>query len=1244
MSKGINFGQRRLEKVVLINSSSFTYAEIPVFGNTHISGANSTGKTTFTQALTVFYTGDTSKDKLGIDTAKVPFIEHNLASASSYIIFEVRRSDEPSDRFLVVLRSTGGLSFYFFDCPYSPDMFISPDKYAYNSIERVKDAAREIYGHEVDTRKVKGKDNYVDVLYGYKNNRQFAGGDRSWLKFSLTACSGEDRPHAKFVRLVQMMLVLGNMQGDIIKEMIVSSLNEVPDDFQIDLWTGRIRDVRNRKNVIRTWLRDPRILQDKTRYQRAHADLAEEKRNYGLYPAMAKYARNEALASKAETEKERQAAQDEFDEAKDVVESKRTARAATVEQITKKIGGLEVTLEETEKKRKAFSDLMPHIGLLDTADQVRSSLETAKASLKAVTEKNADISKESEAMKAAIDAETERARMDAVREKAEKSAVREAEKGRIREDESEKAAHEKILFEQRSDLLETEREAALSALSEARKKEASLINWNPKEKEITAAKDKLSLIRRQMDGLLKEKASLERDAAVLEAGKAGAVNAVKLEYAERIKESSDRITALRAEEENLKMQLESFDGSFAQWLDSNVVGWQSGIGKVVHRDILLRSDLSPAKQKDDDTVFGVAIDLSVLPASEVSPARIREEYSAILEKQKKATDENAAIIRQRDEAVAACIKKNDEEADKIRSLAIEKEKAASALSSDEASVKEYIKAMETEQNRLRDEAIFKARTDIASANGALTDANTKREALRKEMKASSEQAETRLKQRLAEVGRLLKEDHDAIDAALAGREKDAALRKEKIDKDLAAVLADNEVSRERIEELQAEVRGLEEKVTLINKHALRYISYKAAKRDYFDHEPEWRTTLASLNDELKYAKDNDAALRKTEDANLKQLQGVISERDNEIALYDEAIKTADEHFMTERPTDYESCEPYENDYVVSEIIRRDSESKSRQERFEGELERIWRNFRDKLGSEGASLFFPRAAGTEDFVSDPVAVDEVYYFITEDRIQQYRDAWNANAVMLVSDISYQANGFTSGLVKIKETVSGLNALFRRHNFTSVIKKFEMTVEDNRDDVVSAILSAGDVHTDYCSDWDETRRDFLDGSPSNERFLAYIDTLANRLLSYSRPRLKLTDTFMLFFDAQEGTNRTGRTSNLNHVGSTGIDMIFKEIVYLLMLTKLRSRFDRRGESFMVHCPIDEQAKLSAENFNSLIALANSFGVFILANSPSVPAGTEESFRIANYFWKDAATDRTYARHILFLNEDSEEEGGL
>lgn len=1243
MSKAIIFGQRRLEKVILINSSSFTYAEVPVFGNTHISGTNSTGKTTFTQALTVFYTGDASKDKLGIDTSKNPFLEHNLSGASSYIIFEVRRSDEASDRFLVVMRATGGLTFYFFDCPYSPDMFVSKDGYAYNSIERVKDAARSVYGHEIDNRKVKGRDNYIDVLYGYKNNRQFAGGDRSWLKFSLTSCIGEDRPHAKFVRLVQMMLVLGNMQGDIIKDMIVSSLDEVPDDFQIDLWTNRVRDVRNRKNIIRTWLRDPRIIQDQSRYQKAYSELVEEKRNYGLYPAMAKYARNEAIAAKEEAGKELKAAKDEYEKAQDIIEARRTARDATIEQMTKKIGGLEANLKEMERKRKTFSELMPHIGLLEMAEQVKSSLETSKANLKAVTDKNADISKEFEAMKTSIDSEIERAQMETVKVKAETSAAREAEKGRIREDEAAKDEREKTLFDQKSDIIETERENALTALSKAQKKEASLINWNPKEKEISAANDKISVIRKQREGLLKEKASLEGNAAVLEAGKEGAVNAVRLDYSSQIKEASDRITALRVEEELLKEQMESFDGSFAQWLDSVVDGWQSGIGKIIPRDILLRSDLSPRKQEDNDSIYGVAIDLSVLPPSDVSPSRIREEYSTVLEKQKTATDDFAALVKKRDDTISDCVKMIDGETDRLRSLALDKEKEAAGLSAEEAAAKDYLGALETEQKRLRDDALSKAGTDVKVATEALATANKKKDTLRKEIREYTQMAASRIKQRIAEVDRLLKEDLDSIDKAFNERKAAATLRKVKIDSDLAAILADSEVSKERIEELQAGVRSLEEKVSLIDKYSGLYINYLSAKCDYFDHEAEWQKSLSETNGELEAAKKNDEALQKTEDAKLKSLDTIVSEREEEMTLYDEAARSADEHFMTERKEEYESCEPYENDLVVSEIIRRDGESKTRQERFESEMDRIWRTFRDKLGSEGASLFFPHAARAEDFASDPAAVVEVHDFITEGRIQQYRDAWNANAVLLVSDISYHATGFTSGLVKIRDTVSGLNALFRRHNFTSVIKKFEMTVEDNRDDVVSTILSAGDVHSDYCHDWDETRRDYLDGSPSNDRFLAYIDSLANKLLSYSRPRLKLTDTFMLFFDAQEGSNRTGRTNNLNHVGSTGIDMLFKEIVYLLMLTKIRNRFDNRGESFMTHCPIDEQAKLSAENFNSLISLANSFGVFILANSPSVPAGTEESFRIANYFWKDA-TEHTHSECVMLLDEDSEEEGTL
>ena len=59
-------GQKRLERIILINSSTFRYAEVQVDGNTHISGDNSSGKSTFLQIETLFYTGDSSTKALGI--------------------------------------------------------------------------------------------------------------------------------------------------------------------------------------------------------------------------------------------------------------------------------------------------------------------------------------------------------------------------------------------------------------------------------------------------------------------------------------------------------------------------------------------------------------------------------------------------------------------------------------------------------------------------------------------------------------------------------------------------------------------------------------------------------------------------------------------------------------------------------------------------------------------------------------------------------------------------------------------------------------------------------------------------------------------------------------------------------------------------------------------------------------------------------------------------------------------------
>ena len=191
-----------------------------------------------------------------------------------------------------------------------------------------------------------------------------------------------------------------------------------------------------------------------------------------------------------------------------------------------------------------------------------------------------------------------------------------------------------------------------------------------------------------------------------------------------------------------------------------------------------------------------------------------------------------------------------------------------------------------------------------------------------------------------------------------------------------------------------------------------------------------------------------------------------------------------------------------------------------------------------------------------------------------------------------------------------------------------------MEDVPDDLITLIRRSIDIHEDYCKD-DSIERDFLDGSSINKKFISFIGDIASNLSKNSREQISLEDMFALYIEVDEGLNRSGRRRDIKDMGSNGIDTIFKNLLYLLLLTNIRKRCAEDGQGFMVHCPIDEQATLSPSNFNSLMELANRMGVYILANSPILPNGTEESFKNAYTFWKRQGSEYTNAANILSFN---------
>ena len=547
--------------------------------------------------------------------------------------------------------------------------------------------------------------------------------------------------------------------------------------------------------------------------------------------------------------------------------------------------------------------------------------------------------------------------------------------------------------------------------------------------------------------------------------------------------------------------------------------------------------------------------------------------------------------------------------------------------------------MTSEERRIIEEAVAVKEEEIGKHDEAMK----KTEA---DLKAENDAYES-FGKTLGERKRILHKEIDDEFAAYEEGLKDA-LKKEKeeldsaikqINADLAQALSEQGVDPARINAIQQEIDALTKEVNTISDNELKYHDYLKDKADYFDHESEWKDSLSSLSESIRKNEEDEKAKKAEEDKTAEEKQKTVKEREGEIKELNNQVNIVMNYFSENRTADFEKAEPIETDFTADVIVERDKGAKGRLENQTNALNLCWSTFRNNLRDFGLQQFFPASYTCQDIGEDSRAQKDVYEFITENLIQDHCKAWNLAAVPFVSGIAYQASDYETDIKKVRDTVSGINRLFREYNFTDVIKRIELSVEDVGSDLIALIKRSIDIHEDYCKD-DGIDRNFLDGSSFNKKFIAFIQDIAGNLAKNSNELINLEDMFTLYIEVDEGLNRSGRRRDIKDMGSNGIDTIFKNLLYLLLLTNIRKRCADDGQGFMVHCPIDEQATLSPSNFNSLMALANRMGVYILANSPVLPNGTEESFRNVYTFWKRQGSEFTNSVNILSFNPVEEE----
>ena len=1230
-------GQKRLQRIILINSSTFRCEEILVDGNTHISGENSTGKTTFLQIETLFYTGDSSAKALGIGDGKLPFVQYNLKMNNSYIVYEVRRSNKPGDCFMVFLKNSNWPTFQFFDCPYSREIFIDENGVAYDNLESVKNAAERLHPG-LDMRSAKGRKDYIDVLYGWRDG--ISGKMRSWEKFSLTSCRGADRPHEKITNLLKMLLNLGKVQGDVLKEMIVSSMGSTAKPFDVAVQQERASQLIRQYNCIRSWTSDSNMLYRQKQYQKTYETYINERIAYEQYPGQAKYAKNFAEESIVEITREMEDAKAEYEAFCTAMKERRELAEENINNLRDRRSRIQGDYDKIAKKREQYASLMPLLPLMRSAEQKRNSLELAKKRLEDLSGQSDTLTGKFEAQKKELTQKFElrSAAVDTDIAKKETEATRR--KGEISEKIEEERAAEEKRHKEKTSLLNSQKECSAKLIGEAKLEVQRIQTSHPKEEELKKLTERETVLDKDIRRIDGDISKLEQEIRAAETEKKNIPAAIRLSHSDAIHAKEDELKeATRKQNEHIK-KLSTFDGSLAEWLSKNVKDWNRNLGKILSEAVLFSQNLNPRKADGStDSAYGVQLDLSKLSPTETDPALLQER----LENANLAVEKATKVLQDEKDAAEKAIKEKIEEIDKIIG---EKNASLEELNTNKQSqcdildtVRAGIEAMTSEEKRIIEEAVAVKEEEIGKYDEALK----KTEA---DLKAENDAYEL-FGKTLGERKRKLHKEIDDEFAAYEEGLKDA-LKKEKeeldsaikqIDADLAQALSEQGVDPARINAIQQEIDALTKEVNTISDNELTYHDYLKDKADYFDHESEWKDSLSSLSESIRKNEEDEKAKKAEEDKTAEEKQKTVKEREGEIEELNEQVNIVNNYFSENRTAEFEKAEPIETDFTAEAIVERDKGAKGRLEYQTNALNLCWSTFRNNLLDFGLQQFFPASYACQDIGEDPRAQKDVYEFITENLIQDHCKAWNLAAVPFVSGIAYQASDYETDIKKVRDTVSGINRLFREYNFTDVIKRIELSVEDVGSDLIALIKRSIDIHEDYCKD-DGIDRNFLDGSSFNKKFIAFIQDIAGNLAKNSNELINLEDMFTLYIEVDEGLNRSGRRRDIKDMGSNGIDTIFKNLLYLLLLTNIRKRCADDGQGFMVHCPIDEQATLSPSNFNSLMALANRMGVYILANSPVLPNGTEESFRNAYTFWKRQGSEFTNSVNILSFNPVEEE----
>ena len=1183
-----------LNKIVFVNSANIPYAEISVDGNVHFTGTQGVGKSTVLRALLFFYNAD--KHRLGIQQGQKSFDEFYFRQSNSHILYEVMRDNGAYT--ILVSRYQGRASWRFIDAPYQREWLVGEDKQVLSDWVKIRE---RIDRNIPVTARIDSGVMFRDIIFG--NTR-----DNKYTRYALV----QSTHYQNIPRSIQNVFLNTKLDADFVKNTIIQSMadEEVPVDLQtyrrlvtdfereydeIDCWFKQARDgsypVRQQASKIAEQGRKVVALDQQLRdvwHMLNHA-VADNEQQIPLLEA-------DAAGTKAAIEKERNR------------EKELTAEYKKENDLLyQKLGGKKQKLDEVLQARKEFEamGIEDKLKLASREDTIKKEADNKQTLLNDLLKTHASIEEKYNIAKAKLENAQQAFDNDQKERFYHEQDKIQVERKRLEDERTKNRNQRTDAFaawrhesDERLQTLQAEQHRADAAQKE-------LKQWHPLANEMQMIAEQIRLLDiKEKENVAQQavvKSKIEQLTAEFEMEEAELRKSTQREQ-ERLETSR---TLCREQIEKIAGLLSHWDGSLYQWLNNNVDGWESTIGKVVDEErVLYAQGLEPRLDTSAEGLFGVHLNLSDVGATHRTPDEYRKE-------KKRLEEELQQINRQLNDLPLTLEKETSKLRKKYATMLDPLRQNATLLRVEEEQMPTKRQDLQNQQHKLKmdEQDMIEQEKELRERafNAALLCVQAEKD--------ERERHETLHKKELKELdlhfNRQSKEFESklcafqmALETETKARHEEFSNQKKQLEEQQRAELSGKGVDVNLLGQYRKAIEQLGALLKQIDKERPMVIRYRDAQQNLFAKEPEIRKDIKDIELQLtrisKRYEDKQTRVAKKRQEQEERQKAIIKDlarRREGLNLYRQMVEN--EHLVPEKLLSDNKMVATKQDcqQLLSQLRGSVNQKRETIERLKDAVVNFNRNFKP----QNAFNFNTMPITDNDYLQ--IAVD-LQDFMDNNKIEEFRRRTSEHYKDILGRISTEIGSLLKRRSDVDGVILDINRDFVEKNFAGVIKSIELRADESSDRLMQLLMSIHNYTAENALSIGELNLFSSDNRDEvNCKVVDYLKSLSHQLQNEpSRTTVSLGDAFRLQFRVKENDNDTNWVERINNVGSDGTDILVKAMVNIMLINVFKKKAARKSGEFIVHCMMDEIGRLHPNNIKGILQFATSRNIYLINSSPT------------------------------------------